>query len=260
MSWFKVDDGFHNHPKAMAAGNAACGLWSRCGSYCSQQPSTEGVVPDAIAKAYGTKAEIARLVAVGMWEPVEGGYRMHDYHEYNPTAEQAKAKKASRSESGREGGIKSGESRRAKAAAEREAEANSEANASRKTKQTLQAKTNPDPTRPDPTHSGLHDLTTTDDYRLSPEQMSSVEIALRIAARATYEWKPDKCHTNVETFVEGIYANMRAEKALIARRLIVETNDPITAAQKLLPTAVGKTRCRIAARNLGFNPDQEQAS
>ena len=31
------------------------------------------------------------LVAAGLWESVPGGYRIHDFHDYNPTAADAKA-------------------------------------------------------------------------------------------------------------------------------------------------------------------------
>ena len=33
MPWFNVDDGFAFHRKAVRAGNAAIGLWTRAGSW-----------------------------------------------------------------------------------------------------------------------------------------------------------------------------------------------------------------------------------
>lgn len=97
MPWFKIDDGFHSHPKVLAAGNAAMGLWSRCGSYCSDH-STDGFVPEVLAKTYGTRAEIARLVELGWWRKVEGGYTMHDFLDYNPSAEQVRAERSAAAE------------------------------------------------------------------------------------------------------------------------------------------------------------------
>src|SRR5688500_2903996 len=64
MPWFNVDDGAHSHPKVMSAGNAAFGLFTRLGSYCSAY-ATEGRVPAAIVRAYGTKTECERLLAAG---------------------------------------------------------------------------------------------------------------------------------------------------------------------------------------------------
>lgn len=95
MSWFKIDDGFHCHPKALAAGNAAIGLWTRLGAYSSDQ-LLDGFVPDAIAKGYGTRLELKRLLAVRLLQPGEHpdfgpGYYLHDYHDYNPTADTVRA-------------------------------------------------------------------------------------------------------------------------------------------------------------------------
>lgn len=92
MAWFKVDDSLHSHPKAIAAGNAALGLWARCGSYVSHY-GTDGFIPDAIAKSFGTRAEISRLVAIGLWHMCKDGYTMHDFLDYNPTAEQVAAER-----------------------------------------------------------------------------------------------------------------------------------------------------------------------
>ncbi|MFF7171123.1 hypothetical protein [Streptomyces pseudovenezuelae] len=98
MPWFVVDDNAHSHPKLISAGNAALGLWLRAGSYAAQH-LTDGIVPGVIAKMYGSKPQIARLVAAGLWhehghtcphpkcaQPAPGDYYMHDYlAPYNPS-------------------------------------------------------------------------------------------------------------------------------------------------------------------------------
>lgn len=93
MPWFNVDDGFHCHPKVLAAGNAAMGLWARCGSYCARY-ATNGIVPAEIVRAYGNRAERERLLAVGWLKPHPEGFEMHDYLDYNRTAEQVAAERA----------------------------------------------------------------------------------------------------------------------------------------------------------------------
>lgn len=93
MPWFKVDDGFHCHPKAMRAGTAALGLWVRCGSWSAQQ-LTEGFVPDEIVKLYGTQATAKALVAAGLFERVDGGYQMHQFLERNPSREKVEEERA----------------------------------------------------------------------------------------------------------------------------------------------------------------------
>ncbi|MEU6758011.1 mucin-2 [Streptomyces sp. NPDC046685] len=117
MPWFKIDDASHSHPKFMAAGNAALGLWLRCGAY-SAQHLTEGHVPAAVAKAYGTPAQARKLVAVGLWHQPghdcprcpqsDAGYVVHDFFEggRNATRAQVEASRkgaAERAAKSREG-------------------------------------------------------------------------------------------------------------------------------------------------------------
>ncbi len=87
MPWFNVDDGAHCHPKIIAAGNAAFGLFVRLGSYSSAY-ATEGRVPMAIAHGYGTKSERERLIAVGLLHRDGDAYVMHDFLDYNRDAVQ----------------------------------------------------------------------------------------------------------------------------------------------------------------------------
>jgi hypothetical protein len=88
MTWFKVDDSLHSHPKAMAAGLAPMGLWLIAGSW-SNANLTDGFVPDYMLPRFadGTSEHAEKLVAVGLWRRAKGGYRFHDWHEYQPTRE-----------------------------------------------------------------------------------------------------------------------------------------------------------------------------
>ncbi|MFI5839432.1 hypothetical protein ACIA8K_06930 [Catenuloplanes sp. NPDC051500] len=88
MTWFKVDDSFHSHPKVLAADPAALGLWVIAGTWCSAN-LTDGFVPDyVLPRLLPDSARLAdTLVTVGLWRRAKGGYRFHDWHEYNPTAE-----------------------------------------------------------------------------------------------------------------------------------------------------------------------------
>ena len=139
MTWFKIDDGFHSHPKILTVGNAAAGLFVRLGSYCSQH-STDGVVPAMLAKAYGTRGELQRLVACGLVVGHPDGWVIPDFLEYNPSAAETAAKRQVRADAGRRGGLASGRARQANE------EPNGEANASARG----EAELNPVPSRPDP--------------------------------------------------------------------------------------------------------------
>lgn len=85
MPWFKVDDSFHSHPKVLAAPPAALGLWVVAGSWSGANLS-DGFVPDhVLPRLLPDSATLAQqLVAVGLWKRTRGGYRFHDWSEFNP--------------------------------------------------------------------------------------------------------------------------------------------------------------------------------
>jgi hypothetical protein len=89
VTWFKVDDSFHSHPKALAAGPAAVGLWTIAGSWSSAN-LTDGFVPDYLLPRLGQDAqELARtLVTVGLWRRAKGGHRFHDWDDYQRSREE----------------------------------------------------------------------------------------------------------------------------------------------------------------------------
>ncbi len=89
MSWNKVDDRLHAHPKAVRAGAQAMGLWVMCLSWVGAY-ETDGFVPSSqavlIAKSIGISRPTgvcSHLVAVGLWEVVDGGFLFHDYGHCN---------------------------------------------------------------------------------------------------------------------------------------------------------------------------------
>lgn len=89
MTWFKVDDKLAFHPKAVAAGNSAMGLWIRAGAWSADQ-LTDGHIPKTIVTSLGGKpADTKRLIAAGLWIEEPNGYRMHDWHHYQPLREEA---------------------------------------------------------------------------------------------------------------------------------------------------------------------------
>lgn len=110
MSWVKVDDQFFRHPKVLAAGRDARDLYLVGLCYCAQG-LTDGFIPSQALRVLAAEAEIdtgpasaARLVETGLWEPTEGGYTVHDYHEYQPTKERVIATREARAEAGSRGG------------------------------------------------------------------------------------------------------------------------------------------------------------
>lgn len=162
VTWFKVDDGFHSHPKTLVAGNEAIGLWVRCGSYCSQH-LTEGRVPRAIALMYGDMGLIDTLVKVGLFIPAGDDWLLHDFGDYNPTREQVMAERkaaADRQRNARE---------RAKAARQAEALKTADTAKDNDRHAVTNGVTSPEvtgvvtvpPTRPDPTRTSYGSTGTT---------------------------------------------------------------------------------------------------
>lgn len=94
MTWVKLDDHFPDHPKLQALGDdydAGLSLEVRGLCYCAAN-LTDGFIP--LRKFSNEQTTIDRLVAVGLWEPVDGGYRVHDYLEYNPSRAKVEAERA----------------------------------------------------------------------------------------------------------------------------------------------------------------------
>lgn len=108
MGYVKMDDGLPDHPKIAVAGPLAGWLYF-CGiAYCNRL-MTDGFIPAAQVSrlsAMRDPEEVAAiLVAVHLWEPVEGGYRVHDYLTHQSSKEHILAVRAARQESGKRGGI-----------------------------------------------------------------------------------------------------------------------------------------------------------
>lgn len=119
MTWVRIDDRFAQHPKVVAAGPLAMAMQVAALGYCNRE-LTDGFIPRSIARtlmdcdpeagiAVSVSWVIGRLIQAGMWEEVEGGYRIHDFHDYQPTKEEVLALREKRVEAGRIGGLKRAE-------------------------------------------------------------------------------------------------------------------------------------------------------
>jgi hypothetical protein len=84
MVWFRVDDGFYDHPKVLAAGNAAVGLWVRCGSWSSAK-GTDGRIPLDTVRRMGRRDEINRATQARLWVPYDSEIIIPDFLLYNPS-------------------------------------------------------------------------------------------------------------------------------------------------------------------------------
>ena len=114
MPWIKVDDQIAHHPKFMAAGAVASWLWVCGQSYCARY-LTDGFVPESALPTLGNvtnpKAHAQTLVRVGLWEIAEGGFRVHDYLQFQPSRADVEERRRQRANAGRKGGLRSGHTR-----------------------------------------------------------------------------------------------------------------------------------------------------
>lgn len=98
MPWAKIDDDAPSHPKFVRAGSiAAFGFWTAGNCYCNKR-LTDGFIAreslgliSPVVKLAEAKRLAVALVDAGLWEEAKGGWHVHDFHQYNPSAEDVKA-------------------------------------------------------------------------------------------------------------------------------------------------------------------------
>lgn len=118
MTWTRLDDAVYDHPKLADVDEPAARLlwvWSLC---WSNRFGTNGFLPVKSMRNLGRTAGVAdldnaaaELVEARLWIPVEGGWQIHDFLDYNPSAEKVADISAKRSAAGQRGGRRSGETR-----------------------------------------------------------------------------------------------------------------------------------------------------
>lgn len=83
--WFRVDDKLWGSPKWLALKPSARALWVTAGSYSMDQ-LTDGFIPDHVIAILGGKdADCVALVKANLWEKDAGGFRFHDWSDYQPS-------------------------------------------------------------------------------------------------------------------------------------------------------------------------------
>lgn len=104
MTWFRVDDGFPEHPKLAELEHdprlwaEALAVWMAAGCYCNRN-LTDGEITHGRLRRLtplGVRAErvAVELVRIGLWEKIADGYRFHDWHDYQPTSDEVSQKRA----------------------------------------------------------------------------------------------------------------------------------------------------------------------
>lgn len=184
MTWGKIDDKLHSHPKAEDAGLEAMGLWVMALSYCVAYLTDGRITTARVSRLAGERGEYLAglLVDAGLWETRQGGgWQFHDWADYQPTRAAVEADKAKKALAGRAGGLArgakppptgpedDGSEADAQADAQASAQAGDEADAQADAK--LRAR-DPVPSRPVPSSENTHTAP-------APAEATESEAALR---------------------------------------------------------------------------------
>lgn len=97
MAWVKLDDAMPHHPKVMAAGAQAFAL-DVAGIAYSNRFGTDGFIgsdqlPAVLPCLSSPRKWVAKLVQVGRWIEVDGGWEIHDVDDYQPSAADQEAER-----------------------------------------------------------------------------------------------------------------------------------------------------------------------
>jgi len=116
MTWVKLDDLFPDHPKVRRAGPAAAWLYIAGICYCARH-LTDGLIVDVALAGLGQYGEqrarklAEALVAAGLWEREDGGYRVHDYLSFQPSRQVVERQRETKRRAGEAGGQASARAR-----------------------------------------------------------------------------------------------------------------------------------------------------
>lgn len=108
MTWTKLDDNFHGHPKIRRAWRnpVAFGLHVMAINYSSCHDRDGHVDPEFVEDQVPDQSDrvgaIEHLIECGLWEPNGRGWQIHDFLKYHPSRAQTEAKREKDAERKRE--------------------------------------------------------------------------------------------------------------------------------------------------------------
>jgi hypothetical protein len=136
MAYTNTDYSFWTNPKVRAAGKDAAFLYIAGNGFCNEY-LTDGFISDTDIETVAfnaflrsPKRAVESLMIAGLWDRVRGGYKIHDYLDYNKSKKEIEELRSKKTAAGRKGGRAS-----AQASAQAGAQASAEASAQAKTEQ-----------------------------------------------------------------------------------------------------------------------------
>lgn len=92
MPWVRIDENAMDHPKIAGLPDGTFRLWVQALAYC-QKFLTDGHVSESAVRglrSFSSKRKTA-LIEAGLWDPEDGGIRVHDFLDWNESREQVLA-------------------------------------------------------------------------------------------------------------------------------------------------------------------------
>lgn len=136
MAYTNTDYSFWTNPKVRAAGKDAAFLYIAGNGFCNEY-LTDGFISDTDIETVAfnaflrsPKKAVESLMIAGLWDRVRGGYKIHDYLDYNKSKKEIEELRSKKTAAGRKGGRAS-----AQASAQAGAQVSAEAPAQAKTEQ-----------------------------------------------------------------------------------------------------------------------------
>lgn len=102
MTWVRLDDHFHDHPKIVELSSDAYRAFIGGLCYCARH-LTDGKIPQSAVRGLGPKKATVELVSAGLWDQNGSGVSVHDYLDYQYSAERIRAKRVTESARKRRG-------------------------------------------------------------------------------------------------------------------------------------------------------------
>lgn len=97
LTWVRLDCAFPRNPKVTELAHMKA--WRSIAVYIgglsySGEQGLDGFLPASCMQwIYGTPKDADNLIRVGLWHAVTGGWEINDWHDYQPSAEEAQARR-----------------------------------------------------------------------------------------------------------------------------------------------------------------------
>jgi len=180
MGWLKLDDAFGTHPKIAGLSDRAFRAHV-LGMLYAAQHLTDGFIPTAVAPSKRILGELEGA----LWSPIEGGWLIHDFLEYNPpralVLAEREAAKARRSPDVRTNGARRSYGRL-------QTEVFPDPSPTQPLKPKIQASAKPR----NPLHDALAEIEGSNPLELTERRARTIGVALAEIKRATPDVTPDE--------------------------------------------------------------------